>query len=156
MKTHRLLAIFNLCLVLTFLVLASPSRAASNEINVGHSNKLAVGGYDVVTYWKGGKPQEGSKEFSAEYKGATWVFISEEHRALFLADPAKYAPQYGGYCAYAASRNYVADVDPLAWRIWKDKLYLNYSPGIRRKWAGEIDENIRKGDGNWPQLIKGQ
>lgn len=130
------------------------AQAASPEINLGYFNKLALNGYDVMTYWRGGKPKEGNKEISASYKGATWVFISEENRAAFLENPAKYAPQYGGYCAYAASRNAVSDVDPLAWRIWKDKLYLNYSPRVRRQWASEIDENISKADGFWPELLK--
>ncbi|MEM1200409.1 MAG: YHS domain-containing (seleno)protein, partial [Pseudomonadota bacterium] len=92
------------------------AHAGAPEVNLGHFNKLAMNGYDVMTYWRGGKPLEGKKEISASYNGATWVFISEENRARFLENPAKYAPQYGGYCAYAASRNAVADVDPFAWR----------------------------------------
>ncbi len=130
--------------------------AAAPEVNVGHFNKLAVNGYDVMTYWKGGNPKEGNLEITASFNGATWVFISEENRALFLKNPAKYAPQYGGYCAYAASRNAVSDVDPLAWRIWKDKLYLNYSPRVRREWASDIDDNISKADGFWPALLENQ
>ena len=139
--------------VYLLLALAVRAQAASPEINLGYFNKLALNGYDVMTYWRGGRPQEGKKEISASFKGATWVFISEENRAVFLKNPVKYAPQYGGYCAYAASRNAVADVDPLAWRIWKDKLYLNYSPRVRRQWASEIDENIAKADGFWPGLL---
>lgn len=132
------------------------AHAGAPEVNLGHFNKLAMNGYDVMTYWKGGKPMEGKKEISTTYNGATWVFISEENRALFLENPAKYAPQYGGYCAYAASRNAVADVDPYAWRIWKDKLYLNYSPRVRRQWASAIDENIAKANGYWPKLLENE
>ena len=108
---------------------AALAHAGAPEVNLGHFNKLAMNGYDVMTYWKGGK---------------------------FLENPAKYAPQYGGYCAYAASRNAVADVDPFAWRIWKDKLYLNYSPRVRRQWASDIDENIAKADGFWPKLLENE
>lgn len=129
------------------------AHAGAPEVNLGHFNKLAMNGYDVMTYWRGGKPLEGKKEISASYNGATWVFISEENRARFLENPAKYAPQYGGYCAYAASRNAVADVDPFAWRIWKDKLYLNYSSRVRRQWASDIDENIAKANKFWPKLL---
>ena len=135
-------------------LLPTSAWAGAPEVNLGYFNKLAVNGYDVMTYWRGGKPQEGNKAISASYNGATWVFISEENRALFLKNPAKYAPQYGGYCAYAASQNAVADVDPFAWRIWKDKLYLNYSPRVRRQWASDIDENIKKADGFWPKLLE--
>ncbi|MEM8688082.1 MAG: hypothetical protein AAGF81_12170 [Pseudomonadota bacterium] len=66
--------------------------AGAPEVNLGHFNKLAMNGYDVMTYWKGGKPLEGKKEISASYNGATWVFISAENRATFLEDPARYAP----------------------------------------------------------------
>ncbi len=128
--------------------------AAAPDVNVGHFNKLAVNGYDVITYWKGGKPKEGNANITASYNGATWVFVSPENRALFSKNPTKYAPQYGGYCAYAASRNAVSDVDQLAWRIWKDKLYLNYSPRVRRQWASDIDNNIEKANGFWPKLLE--
>ena len=146
-------AFIGLCLA---SLLPAGAWAGAPEVNLGYFNKLAVNGYDVMTYWRGGKPQEGNKAISASYNGATWVFISEENRAMFLKNPAKYAPQYGGYCAYAASQNAVADVDPFAWRIWKDKLYLNYSPRVRRQWASDIDENIKKADGFWPKLLENQ
>ncbi|MEM7429626.1 MAG: YHS domain-containing (seleno)protein [Pseudomonadota bacterium] len=140
--------------VLAFLSIAGAANAQTSEINLGYFNKLAMNGYDVMTYWRGGKPLEGQKGISAQHRGATWVFVSRENREEFLSNPAKYAPQYGGYCAYAASQNAVADVDPFAWRIWKDKLYLNYSPRVRRTWASDIDENIKKADGYWPGLLK--
>ena len=146
-------AFIGLCLA---SLLPAGAWAGAPEVNLGYFNKLAVNGYDVMTYWRGGKPQEGNKAISASYNGATWVFISEENRAMFLKNPAKYAPQYGGYCAYAASQNAVADVDPFAWRIWKDKLYLNYSPRVRRQWASDIDENIKKANGFWPRLLENQ
>ncbi|MCP5082467.1 MAG: YHS domain protein [Alphaproteobacteria bacterium] len=146
-------AFIGLCLL---CMLSKGALAAAPEVNLGYFNKLAVNDYDVMTYWKGGKPKEGNTEITASYNGATWVFVSEENRALFLESPGKYAPQYGGYCAYAASRNAVSDVDPLAWRIWKDKLYLNYSPRVRRQWASDIDQNIEKANGFWPKLLENE
>lgn len=128
--------------------------AATPEINVGYFNKLAMNGHDVMTYWRGGKPMEGNPDISPVYKGAKWIFVSDRNREQFLADPARYAPQYGGYCAFAASQNAVADVDPHAWRIWNDRLYLNYSPRVRRELASDIDENIKKADGFWPGLLE--
>ncbi|WP_425081863.1 YHS domain-containing (seleno)protein [Ruegeria arenilitoris] len=146
--------------VLLFLMavgtVVAPAKtwAASPEVNLGYFNKLAMNGYDVMTYWQGGDPQKGDPEITAQHNGATWVFQSEENRQAFLSDPAKYAPQYGGYCAYAASQNAVADVDPFAWRIWDEKLYLNYSPQVRRIWASDIDANIEKANEFWPDLLK--
>lgn len=128
-------------------------HAQAPEVNVGHFNKLAVNGYDVMTYWRGGKPLEGNRDISLDYKGATWVFISEENRAAFAADPETYAPRYGGYCAYAASLGQVSDIDVFAWRIYKGALYLNYGPRVRRQWANDIDGNIAKADALWPELL---
>ena len=142
--------------VIAVFVFSGAAQAAAPEINVGYFNKLAMNGYDVMTYWHGGKPQEGNPEISAEYKEARWIFVSRENREAFLSDPARYAPAYGGYCAYAASQNAVSDVDPFAWRIWKGKLYLNYSGHVRRQWANDIDGNIRKADDFWPDLLKGR
>ncbi len=143
-------------LFLTFTVLfgATPLGAASPEVNLGHFNGLAMNGYDVMSYWRGGDPQKGDPGISADYKGATWVFLNDENRQEFLSDPDRFAPQFGGYCAYAASQNAVADVDPIAWRIWDDKLYLNYSIEVRRIWANRIDENIAKANGYWPDLLQ--
>lgn len=126
------------------------ASAQSPGINLGHFNKLAMNGYDVMTYWHGGEPLEGDSDITFVYEGATWVFVSEENRDRFASAPEAYVPQYGGYCAYAASLGELADVDPFAWRIYGDKLYMNYSPQVRRLWANEIDENIAKADTLWP------
>ena len=147
-------ALKQMVLTVVLLALTGTALAGSPKVNLGYFNKLAMNGYDVMTYWRGGKPLEGKREISAEYNGATWIFVSASNREEFLANPSRYAPQYGGYCAYAASQNAIADVDPFAWRIWKDKLYLNYSPRVRRTWASDIDGNIVKADGYWPGLLK--
>jgi len=73
---------------------------------------------------------------------------------LFAADPAKYAPQFGGYCAWAVSRNYTADIDPAAWKIVGGKLYLNYSKGVQQKWETDVTGNLSKAEANWPKLHK--
>jgi len=133
--------------------ISAPVFAEPAKVNSGFFNGLAIHGYDVMTYWNNGDPQEGDRDIRATYKGVDWVFVSESNRAAFLKDPEKYAPQYGGYCAYAASQNAIADVDPLAWRIWEGKLYLNYDIRVRRTWAGDIDGNIAKADAYWPGLV---
>jgi hypothetical protein len=86
--------------------------------------------------------------------GATWQFASADSRDSFAADPRKFAPQYGGYCAWAVSRGYTADTDPEAWKIIDGKLYLNYSKSVQRKWETDIPGNVAKADGNWPGLHK--
>ncbi len=139
---------------LCLLCMLSPdAMAAAPDVNLGHFNKLAVNGYDVMTYWKGGNPKEGNLEITASFNGATWVFISEENRALFLLNPAKYAPQYGGYCAYAVAQGYTASTVPEAWKIVDDRLYLNYSKGVQRRWEGNQSSFITDADANWPKVL---
>ena len=104
---------------------------AGNAIYV--NDHAAISGYDPVAYVTDSAPVKGSKEFSYQWKGADWYFASAEHRDLFKANPEKYAPQYGGYCAYAAAKNALAPIDPAAWSIVGGKLYLNNSLSVRKK-----------------------
>jgi len=119
--------------------------------NLG-KNRLAVKGYDVVAYFTEGQARPGDARFAFEWDGAVWLFATAEHLELFRKDPAGYAPQYGGYCAYAVSRNYTADVDPEAWYIENGRLYLNYSLRVRETWRKDTPRNISKADRNWPGL----
>ena len=116
----------------------------------------AIRGYDPVAYHAEGKPVKGKRAHRVEWKGATWSFASAENKALFEADPEKYAPRYGGYCAWAVSNGYTASIDPDAWSIVDGKLYLNYSLGVRTQWSEDIPGNIAKGDVNWPKLLAGK
>ncbi len=116
----------------------------------------AIRGYDPVAYHTDGKPVKGKRAHRLEWKGATWSFASAENRGLFKADPEKYAPRYGGYCAFAVSRGYTASIDPDAWSIVDGALYLNYSLGVRDQWSQDIPGNIAKGDVNWPKLLAGK
>ena len=88
------------------------------------------------------------------WKGAIWQFASAPNMAAFEADPMGYAPQYGGYCAYAVSRGYTASTDPEAWTLHAGKLYLNYSISVRAQWRPEIAENIALADANWPKVLE--
>jgi YHS domain-containing protein len=112
-----------------------------------------VGGYDPVAYFTQNKPVEGSADITTEYMGATWRFASAENRDSFVADPKRYAPQYGGYCAFAVSSGYTAKGDPQAWSVVDGKLYLNYSKGVRDRWEQDIPGHISKADGNWPAVL---
>jgi YHS domain-containing protein len=113
----------------------------------------AIDGTDPVAYFTEGRPVEGSSDFTHEWNGATWRFSSEENRATFAASPEKYAPQYGGYCAWAVSQGYTASTDPEAWKIVDGKLYLNYNKSVQQTWEGDIPGNIAAADGNWPKVL---
>jgi YHS domain-containing protein len=129
------------------------SLAAAVEPTFTDDLGQAIRGYDPVAYFTDGKPVEGKPEFSTPYQGAVWRFASAEHRDLFKADPAKYAPQYGGYCAYAVSHGKTAPIDPQAWKIVYGKLYLNKSSSIKKDWEEDIPGHIRRGDLNWPKIL---
>jgi YHS domain-containing protein len=115
---------------------------------------LALKGYDPVAYFTEGQPQIGRDEFKAEWKGAQWHFASAQNRESFLGAPEKYAPQYGGYCAWAVGHGYTAKGDPEAWKIVDGKLYLNYDQGVKQKWEQDIPVLISKGDENWHSFQK--
>lgn len=114
---------------------------------------LAIGGYDTVAYFTDGKPVEGSSEFVTTWKGATWRFASAAHRDAFVAEPDRYAPQFGAYCAWAVAQGYTASIDPEAWRVVDGKLYLNYSKSVQKQWEEDVPGNIARGDANWPKLL---
>lgn len=113
----------------------------------------AIRGYDPVAYFTEGKPTKGNSDYQFEWNGADWHFSSQENLELFVANPDKYAPQYGGYCAWAVSKGYTAKIDPNAWYIHDDKLYLNYSKSVQSTWQQDIPGNIANADNFWPQLL---
>ncbi|MFN3955537.1 MAG: YHS domain-containing (seleno)protein [Pararhodobacter sp.] len=115
-------------------------------------NGLALRGYDPVAYFQQARPVRGTPEHSLHWGGAEWRFASAENRAAFVAAPEAYAPQYGGYCAWAVSQGYTAPIDPNAWRIVDGRLYLNYSRSIHRRWERDIPGHIQRADANWPAL----
>jgi len=112
----------------------------------------AIEGYDPVAYFKQNKPVKGSAAYTATHQGSTFRFASAANRDAFVADPKKYAPQYGGFCAYAVANGYKAKIEPDAFTIVDGKLYLNYDRGIQRRWRRDIPGYISKGDRNWPQV----
>jgi YHS domain-containing protein len=136
-------------------ILAAPAaRAAEDPIYTGTLSDIAVSGYDPVAYFTDGKPVEGDRANSHEWQGATWRFATAENLEKFKADPAKYAPQYGGYCAWAVSQGYTASADPQAWRIVDGKLYLNYNPDVQKTWQQDVPGNIAKANANWPAVLE--
>ena len=130
-----------------------PAAAAEKPVHTGWFSDLAVSGYDPVAYFREGKPVMGQKTFAHKWNGATWQFASAENRDAFVAAPEKYAPAYGGYCAWAVAQGYTASGDPLVWNIVGGKLYLNYNKDVQANWAKDIPGHIVRADKNWPTVL---
>ena len=115
---------------------------------------VAIKGYFPVAYFYDHKAVKGDEKFHSAYKGATYDFASAEHKADFDKDPAKYEPQFGGFCAYAVSKNSTASIDPEAFQIVDGRLLLQYNTDIRDKFNQDQAGNLKKADGNWPGLVE--
>lgn len=145
---------FRFLAAMAVLFMGSISASAGEDpIYTSWTNSNAVGGYDTVAYFTNGKAVKGKKEFTTEYMGAQWRFSSQVNLDAFIAEPAKYAPQYGGYCAWAAARGYTASGDPGEWRIVEGKLYLNYDAKVKAKWEKDIPGFIEAANKVFPTLI---
>jgi YHS domain-containing protein len=132
----------------------STSVSAEEGIYTSYFSNKAVSGYDVVAYFTESKPVEGSRQYTFTYQGADWYFSSAENLALFKNDPVKYAPQYGGYCAWAMALNKRAPGNPPFWTVYKGKLYLNYDQSVVDKWLVDKDGFIQQADLHWANLEK--
>ena len=146
-------------LVLTFFavslsIVASTAHAAKDPIYTKRFSNLAVSGYDTVAYFTQSEALKGDEQFATEWMGAEWRFSSIENLNAFIEAPEKYAPQYGGYCAYAASANRAVSADPKQWTIHNDKLYLNYNKKVKEEWLQNPDAYIANADKNWPGLLE--
>lgn len=132
---------------------SAPALAGTAPVYTSRFSDVALGGFDPVAYFTDGKPVEGSRQFTYTWKGATWQFASQANHDAFSATPERYAPQYGGHCAWAAAQNYVAPGDPHHWRIVGGKLYVNYNAKAQSTWERDIPGHIKAGDANWPGLL---
>lgn len=139
---------------LAALVLLSASALAGQLVNVSGASNAAVSGYDTVAFFTDAKAVNGSPFISAEYEGATYFFATEEHKSLFTANPQKYAPQCGGFCAFGVGLGKLFPVDISTWQVRNDKLYLNLNGGILKKFNADFDGNVAKAEKNWPGLVE--
>ncbi|MET0545909.1 MAG: YHS domain-containing (seleno)protein [Caulobacterales bacterium] len=149
----RALALVAAAFALSVAAVPAPALAAKAETYTGVLGHVAVGGYDAVSFFTGA-PVKGSDANKITYKGAIYQFATAENAAKFKANPGAYAPQYGGYCAWAAAQGKTAPGDPKYWRVVNGKLYLNYNGDIQKKWEKDIPGFIAKGDANWPKILK--
>lgn len=114
---------------------------------------VAIGGYDPVAYFTEHMPVMGSPEFQSIHRGSTFQFVSAANRHAFAAEPDKYAPQYGGFCAYGMAKGYKATIDPAAFSVIHGTLYLNYSDAVRTRWLSDVPGYIQQADANWPVVM---
>lgn len=115
---------------------------------------VAIDGTDPVSYFTDGRPIAGKSSITHKWNGATWRFSNEGNKAKFAANPERFAPQYGGYCAWAVSEGYTASTTPEAWNIIDGKLYLNYSKNVQAQWEQDIPGHIKSANSNWPSVLK--
>ena len=141
--------------LLCLLAVIMPVQAyAESEIYTSFFSNDAVSGYDSVAFFSESKPVKGNSRYMMSYKGAKWYFSSQENLDKFKADPVKYAPQYGGYCAWAVAQNDTQKGDPNHWSIHDGKLYLNYDAEIKDRWLADRDAFISKADKYWPEILE--
>lgn len=131
-----------------------PAAARADSPPVYAVDGVAIKGYDPVAYFTEKQPVEGKAEFSHDWQGAKWRFASAENRDAFAREPEKYAPQYGGYCAYGVSQGYAVKIEPDAWTVTGGKLYLNYDKSVRKTWEKDIPGYIVAADKNWPGVLQ--
>ncbi len=134
-------------------ITSSPAIAKVMPVYTGTFSNVALSGYDPVAYFTQKAPVKGLSQFSTAYNGVKWKFASAAALAAFKADPAKFAPQYGGYCAWAVSQGDTAAGDPEVWKIVGGKLYVNYNKNIGEKWSKNIAGNIAAADSKWPIIL---
>ncbi|MBL4836620.1 MAG: YHS domain-containing protein [Kordiimonadaceae bacterium] len=148
MMKFRILALIGI--VFSF---ASASFADEKQISTGFFSNKAVSGYDTVAYFTDSKAVKGKKKFKTEYQGADWFFASQENLDFFLKEPEKYAPQFGGYCAFGLAMGHAVSSDPQQWKIVDGKLYLNYNAGVKERWEENIPELIADAISEYPKVI---
>lgn len=141
-----------LSVLTALLLLTSVVRADTSVIHA--SKGAAISGYDTVAYFTVGKAVRGKPDIAVMWKGAVWLFSTRKNRETFEANPRAYAPQYGGYCAYAMSKGQILGANPEAWRIVDGKLYLIHSFTYMKFWEKNPPQNIVLAGANWPGVLR--
>lgn len=147
--TRRLFAVS----LLSFLAAAAVVAADKSLLNLDKEG-VAIQGHDPVAFFTVKAPLKGKAEFTSEFHGAKYRFHSAKHQAAFDAEPAKYEPQFGGYCAYGVSKGKLVEIDPEAFQIVEGRLLLQYSKGVRDDFNEDTQGNLKKADANWPKLVE--
>jgi YHS domain-containing protein len=151
-RFSRIIRIKTMKFIFAFFLTITVFLINAQEAAIYQNRSGAIQGYDAVSYFQNEGPKAGNEAFRYAWNGATWYFASQENLDLFKASPEKYAPQFGGYCAYAVAHGYTAKSDPLAWKRVEGKLYLNYNKQVQARWEQNQEEFIQSGEENWPRL----
>ena len=144
----------NIIKSIAVVALLSTSAFAGDLVNVSGASKAAVSGYDTVAFFTDSKPVNGSPFITAEHQGATYYFATEEHKKLFAANPAKYVPQFGGFCAFGVAEGKLFPVDISTWQVRDGKLYLNLNPDVLKAFNADLEGKLAKARQNWPGLVE--
>jgi YHS domain-containing protein len=145
---------FTLALLVALSTTFLTTSFLANAQDAASKATIAIKGYDPVAYFVDKMPVAGKAEFVATHNNFDYQFASAKNRDAFVANPDKYAPQYGGYCAFGATRGYKAAIDPASFTIRDDKLYLNYSAKVQSMWEKDIPGFIKLADEKWPETMK--
>ena len=127
---------------------------AAAEVYTGRFSNLGISGYDPVGYFTAQRAIEGSKQYQTQWRGVDYRFSSQANLKAFLAEPERYLPAYGGYCAYAVANGYTAKTDPEAWTVVDGRLYLNFNKSVRSRWLEDVPGHISSANQNWPSVLK--
>lgn len=136
----------------TGIMLALCVHGFAQKASVFNTNGTAIHGYDAVAFFTNSKPEKGKEQFSFNWQNVNWHFASKENLETFKANPEKYAPQYGGYCAYGTAEGHKAPTEIDTWTITGNKLYFNYNKDVKKMWVKDQQHLIEKADKNWPEL----
>jgi YHS domain-containing protein len=145
--------LFLVLVIIMPLASQAKNKAKSKPVYASKRSNIAINGYDPVAYFAANKAQKGNKKLSFIWRGSKWLFSSEQHRSMFVDDPERYAPQYGGWCAYAMSDGRTVSIDPQAFEIYQGKLYFNYSKSVLGHWRQEKDLFIQQADDYYPNVV---
>ena len=145
-----------LTLLATLALTVFAFAARADQVTTYAPGGVAIHGTDPVAYFTMAKPVAGTNAHTTQHDGVTWKFSSSENKAKFIANPDKYAPQYGGYCATGASFGYKVSTAPEQWKIVDGKLYLNNGPGAQSRFLSDVPGTITKADANWPNIKNNQ
>jgi YHS domain-containing protein len=140
--------------IVMFTVLSTISFAATKSLLNVDKSGLALKGYDPVAYFTENRPVMGNSQFVSTFNGARYQFASAANKSAFDANPSKYEPQFGGYCAYAASEGHTAKIEPDAFEVLNGRLLLQYDRDVREKFNQDPQGRLKKADANWPGLVE--
>lgn len=140
--------------VFIVMLLAISNCLYAQKAEIFSTGEGAIKGYDPVAYFTEKKPVKGKDNITYQWKGVKWKFASAQNLESFKANPEKYAPQYGGYCAYGVAKGYAVKIEPDAWDIVDGKLYLNYDKSVQKSWKEKKGEYIQTANQQWPQVLK--